>query len=77
MIKPSRLSVDAQQSFAWRTSSYSSGGSGQCVEVGIAEDRVAVRDSKNRDGGMLSMPPAAWTRFVRDVCDGARAADQV
>ena len=48
-----------------------SGGSGNCVEVadnlaGI----VAVRDTKNRDGGTLIFTDAEWTAFVGGVKDG-------
>ena len=49
----------------WRKSSYSGGNGGQCVEV--AQDLpalVAVRDSKDPDGGRLILTPAAWTAFV-------------
>ena len=49
----------------WRTSSYSSGNGGQCVEVarnlpGI----VAVRDSTNPGGPALAFTPAAWQAFL-------------
>ncbi len=49
----------------WIISSYSSSGSPACVEVRISEDIVSIRDSKNREGGMLHVDPSAWTRFVR------------
>jgi hypothetical protein len=48
-----------------------SGGSGNCVEV--AENLpgiVAVRDTKNRDGGTLIFTDAEWTAFVGGVKDG-------
>lgn len=52
----------------WRTSSYS-GANGNCVEVAALPDgRVAVRDSKNPDGGMLIFTRAemrAWLSGVR------------
>ena len=49
----------------WRKSTRSNGSGGQCVEVadnlpGI----VLVRDSKDRDGGMLRFASAAWQGFV-------------
>ncbi|HEX6523287.1 MAG TPA: DUF397 domain-containing protein [Streptosporangiaceae bacterium] len=37
----------------WRKSSYSSGGGSGCVEVAPASSFVAIRDSKNPDGGFL------------------------
>ncbi|MGH3830150.1 MAG: DUF397 domain-containing protein [Pseudonocardiaceae bacterium] len=47
----------------WHTSSYSHGGSA-CVEVAPARDAVLVRDSKNRTGPALSVPPTTWRAFL-------------
>ncbi len=47
----------------WFKSSYSSSGSGACVEVRIIGS-VAVRDSKNREGGALCVPTDAWMAFI-------------
>jgi hypothetical protein len=49
----------------WRTSTRSDNGGATCVEVadnlpGI----VAVRDTKDRDGGTLTFAPEAWRAFV-------------
>jgi hypothetical protein len=54
----------------WRKSTRSGGGSGgNCVEVGVPADAayVAVRDTKDREGGTLSVSPQAWTAFVTSV----------
>jgi hypothetical protein len=48
---------------SWRKSSYSNGGTGACVEVAFAEV-VGVRDSKNTDGPVITVAPAAWRTFV-------------
>jgi hypothetical protein len=53
-------------SLCWRTSSYSSGNGGDCVEV-AASDHVAVRDTKDRQGPVLRFSPAAWQRFADQV----------
>jgi hypothetical protein len=53
-------------SLRWRTSSYSSGNGGDCVEV-AASDHVAVRDTKDRQGAVLRFSPAAWQRFAEQV----------
>jgi Domain of unknown function (DUF397) len=50
----------------WRTSSYTHG-SATCVEVAPAPDRVLVRDSKNPDGPVLTLPAPAWRAFLSTV----------
>jgi hypothetical protein len=47
----------------WRTSSYSSGSGGQCVEVASGTG-VMIRDTTDRDGTTLSVPAAAWETFL-------------
>ncbi|GAA3726383.1 hypothetical protein GCM10022225_04340 [Plantactinospora mayteni] len=51
----------------WRKSSHS-GDQGACVEyallAGAADDVVAVRDSKDTAGPVLTFAPAAWTAFT-------------
>ncbi|MDT5187214.1 MAG: hypothetical protein QOE54_2776 [Streptosporangiaceae bacterium] len=65
----------------WRKSSRSSG-TGNCVEVAVAERgassrdseagtragrTVGVRDSKDRDGAVLDFTSTAWRAFVADA----------
>ncbi|MER5292782.1 DUF397 domain-containing protein [Streptomyces pharetrae] len=57
----------------WFKSSYSSSGSGDCVEVALTPATVHVRDSKDRQGARLALSPAAWGGFLRSVA-GARGA---
>jgi hypothetical protein len=45
---------------AWRKSSFSTGSQSNCVEVGFGPVGVAVRDSKNAAGPMLTMNLPAW-----------------
>ncbi|MGW4680423.1 DUF397 domain-containing protein [Micromonospora taraxaci] len=47
----------------WRTSTRS-GGEGNCVEVAGFAETVGVRDSKDRQGPVLTFTPSAWTAFV-------------
>lgn len=55
---------------AWRKSSYSGNGGGNCVEVGNAARCVVVRDTKNREGFKLTVSPDAWRRLVADLRAG-------
>jgi hypothetical protein len=48
----------------WRTASYSGANGGECVEVASATGAVIVRDTKNRNGGMLTVPASAWRAFI-------------
>ncbi|MEO3756588.1 DUF397 domain-containing protein [Streptomyces sp. B6B3] len=50
---------------AWRRSSHSDSGGGQCLEVATGFPGVVpVRDSKRPDGPVLLIPAAAWGAFV-------------
>jgi hypothetical protein len=53
----------------WRKSTYSGGGN-NCVEVAEGVTDIAVRDSKNPDGGDLVFSAAAWTAFTAGVKTG-------
>jgi Domain of unknown function (DUF397) len=54
---------------AWHKSSRSSG-NGNCVEVAILDEAVAVRDSKDRTGPVLVFTSAEWDAFVAGARDG-------
>jgi hypothetical protein len=54
----------------WRTSSYSSGHGGNCVEVAPIAGAAAVRDSKDRDGGTLLFSAHGWTSFLSATTTG-------
>ncbi len=47
----------------WHKSSRSTNIS-NCVEVAFAGPVVALRDSKNPTGSVLTIPPPAWTVFT-------------
>jgi hypothetical protein len=50
----------------WRKSTYSN--QGECVEVGfVSALPVGVRDTKDREGGELAVPAAAWEGFLADL----------
>lgn len=53
---------------AWRKSSYSGTNGGNCVEVAHAlSDVLVVRDSKDPDGGRLTVSPRAWEMLARRI----------
>lgn len=55
----------------WRKSSYSNGDGGQCVEVApLVNGGMAVRDSKNPDGGVLMFTAGEWSAFVKGTKAG-------
>jgi hypothetical protein len=54
---------------AWHKSSRSSG-NGNCVEVAIVDNAVAVRDTKDRNGPVLVFTAAEWSAFVSGAKDG-------
>lgn len=44
---------------------------GECVEVATnLPGVVVVRDSKDRDGGRLTIDPATWAAFIEDIKGG-------
>lgn len=54
---------------SWRTSSYSTGSGGECVEVALTAVSVYVRDSKYvaQGGPVLKVGPAAWAALLAAV----------
>ncbi|MFI6760550.1 DUF397 domain-containing protein [Micromonospora sp. NPDC050417] len=50
----------------WRKSSRS-GSDTNCVEIAELPQTIAVRDSKDPDGPVLTFVRSAWTSFVTDI----------
>jgi hypothetical protein len=48
----------------WRKSSHSNG-QADCVEVARTQESVAVRDSKNTSGPVLTFPASRWAAFLQ------------
>ncbi|MFF4654438.1 DUF397 domain-containing protein [Streptomyces sp. NPDC001381] len=53
----------------WRKSSYSGDQGGECVEIAETSTTVAVRDSKNPAGPILTLRPAAFSKFLSWTAD--------
>ncbi|WP_369234488.1 DUF397 domain-containing protein [Streptomyces sp. R21] len=51
----------------WRKSSYSGTSGGECVEVAPLTPHIAIRDSKNPEGGAFTVTPAAFATFVASL----------
>jgi hypothetical protein len=50
----------------WRKSSYSGPGDGDsCVEIAKSHTHIAIRDSKNLGGAILSFPAGAFEPFLK------------
>ncbi len=47
----------------WRKSSYSATNA-YCVEVAVTAGAVAVRDTKDRDGGVIAFRRCKWAAFL-------------
>jgi hypothetical protein len=58
-----------ESKLSWRTSSYSTGSGGECVEVALAAVGVYVRDSKCvvQGGPALRVGSAAWVALLAAV----------
>ena len=52
----------------WRKSTFS--GTNGCVEVAFVGDLVAVRDSKDRSGPVLTFSSTEWEAFLAAVHHG-------
>ncbi|HUZ23521.1 MAG TPA: DUF397 domain-containing protein [Streptosporangiaceae bacterium] len=59
----------------WKKSSYSTA-QGNCVEVAPVRGGIALRDSKDPDGPMLTFPEDTWRAFIGAVKDGQLAQNQ-
>jgi hypothetical protein len=53
----------------WRKSTASQPG-GNCVEVGLGEVTVRIRDSRDQSGTVLSITQAGWRAFLADTREG-------
>ena len=59
--------MEGSNTVIWRTSSYSGGNGGQCVEAADAANVVMVRDTKDRGGLVLSVHADAWNAFLASL----------
>lgn len=48
----------------WRKSTYSDGNGGSCVETASGNGVILVRDTADRDGGVLTISRNAWVALT-------------
>lgn len=60
----------------WRKSTYSNA-DGNCVEVAIHPSAVAVRDSKDPTGPVLTFATAEWREFLRGFAGKGHSLEAV
>ncbi|MFJ2891563.1 DUF397 domain-containing protein [Streptomyces sp. NPDC087305] len=51
----------------WRKSSFSGSNGGDCVEVATGAPCVAIRDSKNPDGAVLTVNRSRFEEFINSL----------
>jgi uncharacterized protein DUF397 len=54
----------------WRKSSFSAGGSDNCVEVAVLPGTVAIRDSRDPHGPVRLLRPAAFRDLITRIKRG-------
>ncbi|SOD67836.1 protein of unknown function [Streptomyces zhaozhouensis] len=55
--------AELPDSAQWFTSSYSNG-TGNCVEVADLHGAVGLRDTKDRESGLVTVGAAQWRSFI-------------
>jgi hypothetical protein len=63
------MQLGSETRAVWRKSSRSAA-DGDCVEIVVGRDVVAVRDSKDPDGVVLRFSGEEWRAFIRGVQRG-------
>lgn len=54
----------------WKKSIKSGSNGGSCVEVRSHDDMIQVRDTKDRNGSILTFTADEWSAFVEGAKDG-------
>lgn len=69
-VRSSRCSSQGCVEVQFIKSTYS-GTDGSCVEVAASPEQILVRDSKDKEGAVLTFNPEEWTAFIL----GAKAGE--
>jgi hypothetical protein len=65
--------MDQLEGRTWRKSSHSGSNGGNCIEITTAPGTVAVRDSNDPHGPVLTFGDQDWQRFADQVKMGPSA----
>ncbi|WP_369270737.1 DUF397 domain-containing protein [Streptomyces sp. R11] len=58
-------STEILTAIQWRKSSYSGDQGGECIEIAATpHTTIAIRDSKNQAGPIVTLDPAAFNAFL-------------
>lgn len=63
------MKYNAPSPLTWRKSSKSGDNAGNCVEIATTTSDVAIRDTKNRSGGILTIDKNEWAGLLRVLKD--------
>jgi hypothetical protein len=61
------MSISDPAVLRWRRSSRSNGAGNECVEIALVGAAAAIRDSKNRFGGLLMIDEHGWEQLRSSV----------
>ena len=59
--------MDQLEGRTWRKSSYSGSNGGNCIEISAGPGTVAVRDSNDPHGSVLTFTGQGWQQFADQV----------
>jgi Domain of unknown function (DUF397) len=68
--KSARITEVEPTGLVWRKSSASDTNCNNCVEVASSDQTVHIRDSKNRDGGRITVSVRAWSALLASLREG-------
>ncbi|MEV0740313.1 DUF397 domain-containing protein [Streptomyces sp. NPDC050549] len=59
--------METRRQTTWRKSSYSGSNGGDCVEVADLTPHIAIRDSKNPGGAVLTVSRRRFEDFINSL----------
>ena len=59
--------MDHPDNLTWHTSSHSGSNGGNCLQAAATAYAIAIRDSKDPHGPVLTFGPHDWQRFTSQI----------